>query len=155
MEVKKAQGNPGRRPLNENRPEPPKGPLECPENFGEEEANIWAQTLANSAPGVIRPADSEILAAYVEQVWIKRQAMRELKQMGADNRQYMSVETERGWVKNPQTTVVDAAVKQIRSLGAELGLSPASRERLHTSNEKPQDPLEAFLSRKAVSQVAQ
>jgi hypothetical protein len=46
LEVKKVQGNPGRRPLNENRPEPPAGPLGCPEWMSEEEANIWGPDIS-------------------------------------------------------------------------------------------------------------
>jgi phage terminase small subunit len=81
--------------------------------------------------------------------------MRELKQMGIDNHkpdgttQYLTIETERGWVKNPLVTVLDTAAKQIRSLGAELGLtSDLFAIRLHPTPEDPADPLREFLNRK-------
>jgi P27 family predicted phage terminase small subunit len=141
LEMKLLTGNPGKRSLNKSRAVAPAGKLILPDYFSEEQAAIWNETIANAPKRVLRPADRELLIAFCEQVAIKRQAQRELNKAAADRRtedgstEYLSVETERGWVKNPLITVVDTAVKNIRYLASELGLSPASRERLGSQDE--------------------
>jgi len=116
--------------------------MQCPAYFSDEERVIWDHSLAASALGVIKPADQELLITFCQQVAIQRQAMRELKVMAEKNKQvdgstsYMTVTTERGVVKNPLLTVLDASAKTIRALASELGFSPASRERL-TSDDQP------------------
>lgn len=139
--MKLVTGNPGKRALNKKRAVAPAGNLILPDYFSEEQAAIWHESIANAPKSVLRPADRELLIAFCEQVAIKRQAQRELKQAALDGAKadgsttFLSVETERGWVKNPLITVVDTAVKNIRYLASELGLSPASRERLGSQDE--------------------
>ena len=139
--LKIALGNPGKRPIR-NCVIAPRGIMQCPSHFTDEEKLIWGQSTAASAYGVIKPADQELLITFCQQVAIQRQAMRELMVMAERNRQadgstsYMTVATERGIVKNPLLTVLDASAKTIRALASELGFSPASRERL-TSDDQP------------------
>jgi P27 family predicted phage terminase small subunit len=140
LEMKILAGNPGKRSLKKNRAVAPAGRLRMPADFSEEKAQIWNETIASAPRGVLKPADTELLISFVEQVALRRQAQRELEVMAKDNAKeqadgtivsaYLAVETERGWVKNPLITVIDTAVKNIRYLASELGLSPASRERL-------------------------
>jgi P27 family predicted phage terminase small subunit len=136
LEMKILTGNPGKRTLKKNRAVAPAGKLRMPTDFSEEESAIWIETLRDSPRGVVKPADRELFIAFCEEVAIKRQAMRELKQAALDGAKpdgsttFLSVETERGWVKNPLITVRDTSIKNIRYLASELGLSPASRERL-------------------------
>jgi P27 family predicted phage terminase small subunit len=144
----------GSRRVNKGkRPKAPSGPMKCPIHFSIEERSIWDETLASAPKGVIKPADTELLTTFCEQVAIRRQAMRELAAIAEDNRkpdgstQVMAVETERGWVKNPLITVADSCAKNIRSLASELGLSPASRERLASKqDDSSEDPWENFGS---------
>ena len=146
-----AEGYRGHNPKRKNQPKAPEGQLKCPLFFSDEERDIWEQTLANAPFDVIRPADVEVLIAFCQQVSIARQAMRELKQTAEDNRKpdgttnVMTVETERGWVKNPLVTVLDSTSKTIRSLASELGLSPISRERLGPEREQEKS-LQELLS---------
>lgn len=158
-----AEGYRGHNPKRKNQPQAPEGALRCPLYFSDEERSIWDQTLADAPFDVIRPADVEVLIAFCQQVGIARQAMRELKQMAEENRKpdvelpdgtvvpgsthVMTVETERGWVKNPLVTVLDGTSKTIRSLASELGLSPISRERLGPERQQEKS-LRELLSEK-------
>jgi hypothetical protein len=46
-------------------------------------------------------------------------------------------------------------MSQLASLLGRMGLTPADRSRIKTTNDQTQDPLESFLSRKPTSEVAQ
>jgi hypothetical protein len=46
-------------------------------------------------------------------------------------------------------------IAQLSSLLGRMGMTPADRSRVKTTNDQTQDPLEAFLSRKPTSEVAQ
>lgn len=145
-EEKKITGNPGKRRLNAVRPDAPEGLLRCPVFFTPEEAEIWAHTLKSAPLGVIKPADSELLAAFVQQVAIHRQAILELRSSASLFRGKLHFMTiEEGSTKNPLITVIDSCAKNIRALGSELGLTPASRERLHATTE-PGKPVDAWSS---------
>lgn len=129
----------------------PDGALQCPVYFTDEEREIWTASLANAPKGVIKPADIEVLITFCEQVAIRRQAMRELRSQAEEHRkedgstEVMTVETERGWVKNPLITVVDTCAKNIRSYASELCFTPASRERLASKMpSESDDPWENF-----------
>jgi P27 family predicted phage terminase small subunit len=145
-EEKALTGNPGKRKLNKNRPQAPDGPMKCPAYFNREQRTIWEETLANAIKGTMKPSCIEVLITYCVQVSIQRQAMRELAQMMKDNSAHvMTVETERGWVKNPLITVIDTCAKNIRSYASELCLTVASQQRLASKlDEGEEDPWANF-----------
>ncbi len=149
-----------REPINHRRPKVVRGALRCPEYFGDAEKAVWDETLAVLPEGVESPAYRQLLITFCGQVVIRMQAMGELRRQAEDHRKedgttaYLTVETERGWVKNPLITVIDSCAKNIRSLASELGLTPIGRERLRTGGEekpdkgKEESPLRKFLDQK-------
>jgi P27 family predicted phage terminase small subunit len=134
LEQKLAEGNPGKRALNRAGLAVPNGKPEPLEDLGEAEHGVWCEVL-EVAPHVKR-ADSEILALFCVWVVIGRQAMKQLKATaGEDGLLKIAVTTQRGTATNPLITTLAKATELIRTLANELGLSPASRERLSNEEE--------------------
>ncbi|EMF0060375.1 phage terminase small subunit P27 family [Enterococcus hirae] len=71
---------------------------------------------------------NELDRTMVETFCINYQLMREaydsLKEEG------MHFQTENGWKKNPAVQVLDVSSKNLRAIGAELGLTPVSRAKI-------------------------
>ncbi|MGK9299605.1 phage terminase small subunit P27 family [Melissococcus plutonius] len=83
------------------------------------------------------PIVSELDKTMVESFCVNYQTMRlayeSIKEDGA------IYTTESGMKKNPAVQVLDLASKNLRSIGAELGLTPASRAKLLESSEDEPD----------------
>ena len=137
-EERAAEGYRGHHPKRTGQVKAPKGAMQCPEEFTEDERKIWDDTLANAPFDVIRPADREVLMTFCQQVVIGKKAMADLRAGGMQ----MVVFTEKAEIKNPLLTILDATAKTIRSLASELGLSPVSRERVTQERQQEKSLLE-------------
>ena len=136
LEQKLAEGNPGKRALDRSGLIVPAGRPDPPEYLAELERGVWCEVLA-VAPHIKR-ADSEMLAALCRWVVILRDASRQLNATrGPDGKGQLliAVPTQRGVATNPLITTLAKATELIRALANELGLSPASRERLSQEEE--------------------
>ena len=83
--------------------------------------------------GVLRQIDGPILATYCEAYVQVRAAAIHLHKHGALLQTWTILGGKRvstGWKKSPASTILKEQGMLLRSLGSELGLSPASRERL-------------------------
>ena len=93
-------------------------------------------------------ADASLIELWAAAYEDWRDARKEVR----DNGVTMEVEgSTGGWVtkKNPAVDVMSDAWKRMKSLVPEFGLSPSARAKLAgSSDEKDEDPLEAFLKRK-------
>lgn len=141
FEQKVIEGNPGKRRLVDDRPPTPNLAPVMPADFTAEQAAIWTETLAAAPKGVIKAADTELLVAFVMQVDIARQAKEE---WDADPQTVVMCDS--GPKKNPVVTVLREAAIAIRSLGGDLGLTPISREKMHSGGAKDgkSDPWDEF-----------
>ncbi len=60
-----AEGNPGRRPMNDREPEFEQKAPECPEHLPEEAKREWDRRVAElSGAGVVAPCHVAVLCAY-------------------------------------------------------------------------------------------
>ena len=82
--LKVLEGNPGKRPLNEYEPVPPKGTIECPDWLEEEAKREW-ERLAPSleAMGVLTTADLTAFAGYCQAYARWREAEEFISQHGS------------------------------------------------------------------------
>jgi P27 family predicted phage terminase small subunit len=134
LEQKLAEGNPGKRELDRSGLIVPAGKPEPPEYLADAECAVWCEVLT-VAPHIKR-ADSEVLAAFCRWVIIGRQAMEQFNATAAETKRLeIAVKTQRGVATNPLITTLAKSTELIRALANELGLSPASRERLSQEEE--------------------
>ena len=129
QEVKKANGNPGGRPLNKNSPDFSKiKGIDPPLYFqGLEFAPvIWESIVPELLQNdVIRLTDMHNVEAFCIAYDNYRQAQKEILKEG------VTVMGGNGnLAKNPALTTINEAMKQMAMFGSMLGLDPSSRQRL-------------------------
>ena len=91
--------------------------------------------------GVITQADRALFTAYCVAVSTLKAAQKEIDENG------LIVQGATGPKKNPAITIGDEAMRMIRLLGADLGLTPASRPGLH-ANPPPDNSPHAEAARR-------
>ena len=135
-QLKILHGNPGHRPLNLREPKPKRAVPPCPKELDTEARREWRRiTRELKAVGLISRLDRAALASYCA-AWSRfLSAQTELAKSGP------VVKSPSGFpILNPYLSVLNAAVKQLNALLAELGLSPAARTRIRA--EPPESPSE-------------
>jgi P27 family predicted phage terminase small subunit len=121
------RGNPGHRPLNASEPRPAASIPKCPDALDSEARKEWRRiTKELAAVHLLTNLDLAALASYCS-AWSRFvQAERELAESGP------VIKSPSGYPQlSPFLTVLNQAIGQMRSLLAELGLSPSARTRLH------------------------
>jgi len=135
------QGNPGKRPLNQNEPKPPAAIPEPPEHLSEialKEWNRMSELLLKL--GLLTLIDRTAFAAYCTLYarWVE--AEEALKKTGS------VVRAPSGYpMLSPYYTVSNQCLQQMRAYLTEFGLTPASRSRISIGGLNQDDPLEDFL----------
>ena len=142
--LKVLEGNPGKRPLNDHEPIPPKGELKCPSWLLPEAKKEWKR-LASSleAMGVLTVADLTAFAGYCQAYARWKEAEEFLTQHGS------MVRTPNGYLQQvPQVSIAQQYMKQMSKFCEHFGLTPASRSRIVTDkgNDSSDDAMEQLLS---------
>ena len=144
--LKVLEGNPGKRPLNDHEPIPPKGELKCPSWLLPEAKKEWKR-LASSleAMGVLTVADLTALAGYCQAYARWREAEEFITQHGSIFR------TPSGYVQQvPQVSIAQQNLKIMQSFCSDFGLTPATRARIIAAGgggegAEADDPMEKLL----------
>ena len=128
--LKRAKGNPGKRPLNDEEPEPrieiPKAPPHL-SPFSKREWRRITPLLAQL--GLLSSLDRTALAIYCQAYGRWKKAEREVKKTG----EIETVTSKSGAVylqQSPWLQISNKAVDQMHKMLAEFGLSPAARSRI-------------------------
>lgn len=139
--LKELTGNPGRRPLNKNEPQPNQKRPPCPKHLVGEARKEWNRMAKQLFDlGLLTEVDRAALAAYC-QAWARWiEAEEKLRTNG------MVVMTDKGYpVLSPYWSVANQSMKQMKSFLTEFGMTPASRSRVTVNKEDEADPYEEFL----------
>ena len=143
--IKVLEGNPGKRPLNENEPIPPKGDITCPDWLEPEAQREWARLApALEAMGVLTTADLMAFAGYCQAYARWREAEEFISQHG------VFFKTPSGYVQQvPQVSIAQQNLRIMQSFCSEFGLTPATRSRIIAANNSEStasdDPMEKLL----------
>ena len=142
--LKKLEGNPGKRPLNELEPVPPVASLRCPNYLLPEARKEWrrlAPILMNL--GLLTAADAVPFAGYCQAYARWREAEDFITQHGS------IFKTPSGYVQQvPQVSIAQQNLKIMQSFATEFGLTPACRARIVASGgaaESDDDPMARLL----------
>ena len=135
--LKILRGNPGKRRLNNDEPQPPSDGISMPPHLGEVAAVRWRELLPMlQAVKVMTQADVESLARYCDtyEWWLLTRA-----KLRAEGDTY-PILNDGGEVKyiaqRPEVAIAHKLAQQLRQLEQDFGLNPAARASLHV--EKPQ-----------------
>lgn len=142
--LKMLEGNPGKRPLNENEPKPPKGTIRCPTWLEAEAKKEWRRLAPSlEAMGVLTTADITAFAGYCQAYARWKEAEEFITQHGS------IFQTSSGYVQQvPQVSIAQQNLKIMQSFCSEFGLTPATRSRIIAGNGDKvdeDDPMELLL----------
>ncbi len=149
--MKVLAGNPGKRPLNKNEPQPKSAIPDCPKFLTKEAVLDWKRiTVDLSALGVLAEIDRAALAAYC-QVWA-----RWVKAEDKLNQEGEFVQTKKGnEIQNPYLAIANKCLKQMREYLIEFGMTPSSRSRISGAPKKRSDERTETLKRLLGPQLIQ
>lgn len=143
--LKVLEGNPGKRPLNEHEPVPPKETIKCPTWLEAEAKKEWRRLAPSlEAMGVLTTADLMAFAGYCQAYARWREAEEFISKHGT------IFQTPSGYVQQvPQVSIAQQNLKIMQSFCAEFGLTPASRSRIIAATGEgavdEADPMEKVL----------
>ena len=124
--LKILEGNPGKRPLNENEPIPPKGSIKCPTWLLPEAKKEWKRLAPSlEAMGVLTMADLTAFEGYCQAYARWKEAEEFMTQHGT------IVKTKSGyWQQVPQVSIAQTYLKIMNKIAEQFGLTPAARSRI-------------------------
>lgn len=125
--LKKLAGNPGKRALNPGEPQPERKKPTRPRYLSDEAKKVWTRVAGELYQlGLLTRLDQHALAVYCEAVarWIHAQEMCELEG-------YVITTDKGNLIQSPWVAIMNRSIEQIRQLGAEFGMTPSSRTRIH------------------------
>ena len=152
--IKKLEGNPGKRPLNDSEPQPDKTPPKCPSWLLKEAKREWHRVVPElERLGLLTIVDRAALAGYCEAYsrWVM--AAKELKTgftYDEPKEEHLTMDGHRIIIltrsKKPEVEIVRDALNQVKAFCAEFGLTPSARGRMKVVVNSPeQDPLDLML----------
>lgn len=143
--IKALRGNPGKRAMNKNEPQAPKGKPSPPAHLDIDALREWKRIIPIlSIMKLLSSADQTLIAMYCTAQGRWANAERQIIQYGP----VQAIETKTGkkiLIQNPYLAIANKAMEQAHKFGNELGLSPAVRSKLHVEMGKENDPAKEFL----------
>ena len=125
------QGNPSKRPINENEPQPRKDTPRCPAWLSEEAKKVWRRIVPElRRMGILTVVDGDALAAYCQTYARWKAAEQFIQQHG----EVYPIRDERGRMtymqQFPQVTIARHNLHMLKSYQQEFGLTPSARSRI-------------------------
>ena len=141
--IKELEGNPGKRPLNENEPKPVKKAPPCPKWLESDAKKEWRR-LAKQMEllGILTQVDMAAFAGYCQAYARWKAAEEFITQHGE------IVKTPSGyWQQVPQVGIAQNYLKTMNRIAEQFGLTPASRSRIIAGGDNggTEDEMEALL----------
>ncbi|MGL5471490.1 MAG: phage terminase small subunit P27 family [Shewanella sp.] len=132
-ELKKLQGNPGKRKLNKDEPKFSGSLSACPTDLKDDERIVWDYIIASAPPNLFTNVDVGALRLYVIAFALHKKAHEEVLKQGA-----VIAGPQGGMMKNPWLEVMNKQAEVMIKAGSDLGFSPASRTKISIDNGGPE-----------------
>ena len=128
--LKKLEGNPGKRPLNNSEPKPDQKAPSCPKWLEPEAKKEWRRLAKQmEALGILTEVDMAAFAGYCQAYARWKEAEEFITQHGT------IVRTPSGyWQQVPQVSIAQTYLKVMNRFAEQFGLTPASRSRIVADN---------------------
>ena len=126
--IKLLTGNPGKRPLNEDEPQPEPSIPDCPAELSELARREWDRLAIEFGPlRVITNLDRAALAAYCGAYALWAEATEAIQKFG------VMIKSPSGFpVQSPYLAIANRQTEIMMRIASEFGLTPASRSRIVT-----------------------
>lgn len=128
--LKVLRGNPGKRPLSKDEPQPPTGDMDPPEWFDEIARQKWEHVYPILTDmKVLTQADYDVLCAYCDTYskWLK--ATKFIRENGVSI-EAVNIKGDIVYKRRVEVDIESDCGKRLRMLMSELGLTPATRPKL-------------------------
>jgi P27 family predicted phage terminase small subunit len=146
--IRKAEGNPGKRPFNEREPQPRAIRPKMPKHLDERAKKTWKRLCPMlERLRVLTEADGIALANLCVDYSILLQAQEALAKAGLLTKTQKTGVIHQSPLLNIMAVTTDRVTRALR----EFGLTPASRSRVAATAEPSMDDLEAKLCRGKLS----
>lgn len=141
--IKELEGNPGKRPLNENEPKLAKKAPTCPKWLEPEAKKEWRRLAKQMEEiGILTQVDMAAFAGYCQAYARWKEAEEFISQHGT------IVKTPSGYYQQlPQVSIAQTYLKIMNRFAEQFGLTPASRSRIVAadSSKDTEDEMEKLL----------
>ncbi|MCV9379984.1 MULTISPECIES: phage terminase small subunit P27 family [Hafnia] len=139
------KGNPSKRAINKNEPNPPSGVPPIPKHF-DKRGKYWFKRMGEEldAVGVMSTLDAKALELLVEAYTEYRHHCEVLDEEGYTY-QTGSATGEKIVKAHPAAAMKADAWKRIRAMLSEFGMTPASRSKVEIKAPAGEDPFAEFL----------
>lgn len=126
-------GNPGKRPINTNEPQPALAFPQCPPELGPAAHAEWDRLVPELGElGLLTHFDRAALAAYCAAYALWAEATAAIQKYGA------MVKSPSGYpMQSPYIGIANRQAELMIRLASEFGFTPASRSRISSSQELP------------------
>lgn len=125
--LKRLTGNPGRRPLNENEPQPKRTLPPCPDFLDEAARREWRRlTEYLYDVGILSELDGPALATYCQAFSRWQYAEEQLAKFGP----VILSPDKKFPVQSPYLAIANKAMEQMLKVLIEFGMTPSSRSRV-------------------------
>ncbi len=142
---RKLQGNPGRRPLPKNEPQPrkPAGIPRAPQHLDKLAQKEWRRMAKELHPlGLLTNIDLTALAAYCASFSIWIDAQKQIQKHG------VLIKAQSGFpMQSPYLAISNRAMTEMRKWMVEFGLTPSSRSRVEAKPVEKESELEKFQNK--------
>ena len=123
-------GNPGKRPINNNEPTPPVEMPRCPAHLNDVAKKEWRRISKDLLRlNLLSKIDGTALAIYCEAYsrWVE--ACDQIRQFGM----VLRSPKQAILMQSPYLPIANKAIEQMKAMLLEFGMTPASRSRIDTS----------------------
>lgn len=160
-QLKLLRGNPGKRPINQDEPQPEVCIPRAPKHLDAEAKKEWKRiTHFLFELGLLSELDVAALSAYCVTFsrWIRaeKEIQKTAEKHGTDNGELILTKEKKdkdgnvigggNIIQNPYLAIANRALKQMKEILPEFGMTPSSRSKIHVGGPKQEDEFETFLS---------
>ena len=143
--LRRLHGNPGRRPLRENEPEPKRGIPDPPERLTGAALEHWRELVPElDEMGVLTTADGFALALLCE-AWAECLEAGEILAREGLTYTRTTAAGSTSVAARPEVAMRSDAWKRMKSMMVEFGLTPSSRSRVSATGKPSRGKLARFL----------
>jgi P27 family predicted phage terminase small subunit len=141
--LKRLNGNPSKRPLNESEPVPEGDLYAAPKWMSDSQREGWAYAISNAPYGLLKKLDSSILAIWVVAEDLHREAVEKVNQYGL-----LTKSPNAGLpLQSPYLAILNKQAQIMLKAAGELGFTPSSRSRVQIEPHPVTDPFDRFFNR--------
>lgn len=129
--LKLVAGNPGKRPINQDEPQPKADLNEPPHWLTDRQKDTWLDVIQNAPPGLLKDVDASVFTVWVVAFDLYQEASDKLAKTG------MLIKAPNTGVpmQSPYLAIVNRQAQIMLKAAAEMGFTPASRSRVVVKKE--------------------